>query len=185
VNGALRIRFVLLGAVCGLCGLCGCSGGAVDGGSGEGGGGYSFSGIYRDDVRTISVPVFENETFAHGLEIELTDAIIKEIHARTPWRVSASSGAGTRLNGRIISADLRKSTTNSRSGLVQELAVVTAVSFEWRDLRTDEIYVARENFRGVETFVPALGARERLETGQRATIDQLAREIVAQLRSSW
>ncbi|CAE7521291.1 ftsH2, partial [Symbiodinium necroappetens] len=143
-----------------------------------------FSGVYRDDIRTVSVPVFENETFAHGLEIELTDAIIKEIHARTPWRVDTSGGSTTRLSGRIVGADLKKSTTESRSGLVQELGVVVTVSFEWRDLRTDEILVARENFRGAETFVPALGAQERLETGQRATIDQLAREIVSELRSS-
>jgi hypothetical protein len=163
-------------ALNGLCVLFGCAGGDL--------GGYSFSGVYREDVRTIEVPVFENETFAHGLEVELTDAIIKEIHQKTPWRVSRGS-ADTRLSGRILASDLRKLTTDSTSGLVQEMAVVTSVSFEWRDLRTDEILVSRRDFRGAETFVPSRGARERLDTGQRASVDQLARQIVAQLRSSW
>jgi len=159
-------------ALCVLCALPGCAG-------------YSFSGVYREDVRTVAVPVFENNTFAHGLEVDLTDAIIKEIHRRTPWRVADTGTANTRLSGRINAADLRKLTTDDDSGLVQELAVVTSVSFEWRDLRTDEILVSRSGFRGAETFVPALGAQERLETGQRASVDQLAREIVSELRSSW
>jgi len=166
--------------MCCLAGLVGLSGCSADGSNG-----YAFGGAYREDIRTIAIPVFENETYAPGLEIELTDALIKEIHRSTPWRVTNTSAASTRLSGRIDSADLKKLTTNSRSGLVQELGVVIAVSFEWRDLRTDEILVSRHNFRGAETFVPARGARERLETGQRATVDQLAREIVAELRSSW
>ena len=166
-------RAAALVGLCVLAGLCGC----VDG--------YTTSGVYREDVRTIAIPVFENETFAHGLEVELTDALIKEIHASTPWRVASSAGANTRLSGRIESADLRRLTTNNASGLVQEMAVQLTVSFEWRDLRTDEILVTRRGFSAAETFVPALGARERLETGQRAAVDQMAREIVGQLRSSW
>ncbi len=172
----MRRRMQRLGWLAGLC--------ILSGFSGCGQSGYSFSGVYREDIQTVAVPVFENETFAHGLEVELTDALIKEIHASTPWRVSTVGGSNTRLSGRIESADLRRLTTNNTSGLVQEMAVQITVSFEWRDLRTDEILVFRRGFSAAETFVPALGAQERLETGQRAAIDQMAREIVGQLRSS-
>lgn len=40
--------------------------------------GYSFYAHSHDEtVRTVSVPMFQNPTFTRGIEVELTDAIIK------------------------------------------------------------------------------------------------------------
>lgn len=147
--------------------------------------GYALQSPYRDDVRTIAVPIFDNATFAHGAEAELTDAIVKEIHRTTPWRVTPLDRADTSLRGTITDADLRKLTTNSDSGLVESLAVQLTVSFEWKRLETGEVLVAKRNFRAGEAFVPARGGGERIEFGRSAAIDQLARDVVASLRSSW
>ncbi len=149
------------------------------------GGGYTFDSPYREDVRTVAVPVFDNGTFAHGLEAELTDAIIKEIHRSTPWRVTPMDRADTSLRGTITDAELRKLTTNSESGLVESMAVQLTVSFEWKMIESGDVLVARRNFRAGEIFVPASRAGERLEFGQSAAIDQMARDIVGSLRSSW
>lgn len=147
--------------------------------------GYSFKSSYRDDIRTIAVPIFENNTYEHGLELDLTEAIIKEIHRSTPWKVTSREMAETTLTGAITDADLRKLSTQRRSGLVQELAVDLAVRFEWREVRSGQVLVARRNFRAAEPFVPSRGAQERLEAGQRSAIDQMAKDLVAELRSSW
>ena len=149
------------------------------------GGGYSFDSPYRQDIKTIAVPVFANSTFAHGVEGELTDAIIKEIHRTTPWRVTGLDRADTSLRGAVTDADLRKLTTNSESGLVESMSVQLTVSFEWKRTETGDVLLARRNFKAGDIFVPASRAGERLEFGQSASIDQLAREIVASLRSSW
>lgn len=147
--------------------------------------GYSFSSTYREDIKTISVPIFENATFEHGMEAELTDAIIKEIHRTTPWRVAPRDAADTTLSGTITDAELRKLGTQDKSGLVQELAVELTVRFEWKENRSGKVLVARRNFRAAESFVPSNGAKERLEIGQRSAIDQMARDLVAELRSAW
>ncbi len=147
--------------------------------------GYSFSSAHREDIATIAVPVFENQTYAHGLETDLTDAVIKEIHRATPWRVTAGDRADTTLRAVITSADMRSLRKNPDSGLVQELAYVITVSFEWQDNRTGRALVSRRGFKAADTFVPAYGAQEKLELGQAATSDQLARDIVASLRSAW
>lgn len=160
------------------CLVGGCSGGG-------GGGGYTFDSPYREDVRTIAVPIFDNATFAHGAEGELTDAIIKEIHRTTPWRVTALDRADTSLRGTITDANLRKLTTNSDSGLVESMALQLTVSFEWKLVESGEVLVSRRNFRAGEIFVPASRAAERLDFGESASIDQMARDIVASLRSSW
>ncbi len=147
--------------------------------------GYALTSSYRQDVATIAVPIFENATFAHGLETQLTDAVIKEIHRSTPWRVTPPDRADTTLHAVITGADLRQMRKNPDSGLVQQLAYIVTVSFEWQDNRTGRALVSRKGFRGAETFVPATGSQERLEFGQASTADQLARDIVASLRSSW
>lgn len=149
------------------------------------GGGYTFTDAYRTDVRTVAVPVFENSTYSHGLEFILTDALIKEIHRTTPWRVAPTDAADTILSGTITSAEMRRLSRGRETGMAQEVAFEIAVTFEWKRSATGEVLVSRRNFRAADPFVPARGARERLNLGERSAADQMARDIVAELRSSW
>jgi hypothetical protein len=147
--------------------------------------GYELASTYRQDVETVHVPLFDNTTFFYDLEVDLTDAIVKEINRTTPWRATSSAAADTTLSGSITDAELANLTTANESGFVQESAYELAVAFEWRRGGTGEVLVARRNFRVAEPFVPARGANERIEVGQAAAIDRLARDIVAELRESW
>ncbi|MEC9372498.1 MAG: LPS assembly lipoprotein LptE [Planctomycetota bacterium] len=146
--------------------------------------GYTLESTFDQGVRSIAVPVFENETYNHGIEIRLTEAIIKEMRRNTPWEVR-SSGAATTLRGAVTGVGLRKLATNRDSGLVEELAVEIEVAFEWSDNRSGETLVAKRAYRGAGTFVPAHGVQERLATGEQAAIEALAQDIVSELRSTW
>jgi len=148
--------------------------------------GYVFASAQRgeEQTRTISVPMFENRTFHHGLEARLTEALIKRINRRTGWR-ARSSGAETELTGTITGVRLEKLSTDRDSGLVQEMALEITVDFEWADARTGEVLLARRSFRGVGTFLPTNEVRERIEIGQQGAVDALARDIVGELRSDW
>lgn len=148
-------------------------------------GSYAFDTGYRTDIQTVTVPIFGNGTQDTGIELELTEAIVKEIHRTTPWKVLSDPSAQTTLTGSVVSSTLRKLSTDGDSGLVRELAVDVAVTFEWKDTRSGEVLVARRNFRNAEPFAPALGASERIEVGRRAVVNELARSIVAELRTSW
>jgi hypothetical protein len=146
--------------------------------------GYSLRPAYDTGVRTIAVPVFENPTFYHGLEADLTEAIVKEIQARTPWVVVTGS-AETTLSGSITDLQMRPLTESRSTGLVEDVALVMTVDFEWRDARTGEYIVRRREFSATESFVPARPSNERLELGQQAVVQELARAIVSEMRSSW
>jgi hypothetical protein len=146
--------------------------------------GYSFKPAYNTQVRTVSVGMFENPTFYHGIEADLTDAIVKEIQQRTPW-VVVSEGADTRLTGTIADVTMRPLTTSRRTGLVEDVALTMTVSFDWQDARSGKPIVRRRNFAATESFVPARPSGERLELGEHAVVQELARAIVSELRSSW
>lgn len=147
--------------------------------------GYSFSSTYRTDISSVSVPVFDNQTFSYGLEAGLTEAIVSEIRRSTPWKVTDAEAAQTSLKGTITSVDMSRLSTARDTGLVEQLAVTITVEFTWKDNRTGRTLVARQNFQGSGTFVPAGGYRERLAVGEDDATQRLARDLVAELRSAW
>jgi hypothetical protein len=147
--------------------------------------GYAFAEPYDASVRTVGVPIFANQTFARGTELTLTDAIIKQIQQQTPWRVVSPERADTVIEGAITNAELGLLSNDPRTGLAEEQTYRLTVRYSWRDNRTGETRVARENFTATGVFAPARGAGERIESGQRDAIDELARDIVATMRSAW
>jgi hypothetical protein len=147
--------------------------------------GYAFSEPYDTDVSTVGVPIFQNQTFARGTEIALTDAVIKQIQQQTPWRVVSPDRADTTLEGVITNAELRTLSDDPQTGLAQEQVYRLTIRFVWRDNRTGETRVARENFAATGVFAPARAAGERIESGRRDAVDELAQSIVGSLRSSW
>lgn len=147
--------------------------------------GYAFATTYDTDISTIHVGGFGNDTFYHDLEFLLTDAVVKQIQASTPWRVTSAEYAQTTLTGKIVGAELTRLSTGRTSGLVQELAMVITIDYEWKDNRTGEVLVARKSFTSAEPFTPARGVGDRIEAGQNAAIAELARDVVESLRSNW
>ena len=55
--------------------------------------GYSQQEIYPDHVQTVAIPLFENRTFYQGVEFDLTEALVKEIELRTPYKVISNENA--------------------------------------------------------------------------------------------
>jgi len=146
--------------------------------------GYTAGGVWEES-RTVAVPVFENDTFEAGLGPELTDAVIKELNARTPWAVTRAGGAGTTLSGTITEVRRQNLTTGSTTGLVAEQAIIVQMDFQLVDNTTGETIVARRDLSAAGTFVPALPAGERTEIGRRAAVRALAKSLVDELRSGW
>ncbi len=49
--------------------------------------GYTTRPMYDLSIRTVYVPIFKNQTFNRGLEFQLTQAVIREIESKTPYKV--------------------------------------------------------------------------------------------------
>lgn len=146
--------------------------------------GYSFSSTYPRGIQTISIPVFDNYTFSPGLEVQVTEALIKEVQRSSGIRVSTGP-ADSLMTGVVTATQLRPLTVQPGTGLVQEVAVQITVDFDWKDNRTGKTIVSRRSFSASDTFVPAKPTGERLEVGQHAAVQRLARDIVAEMRTSW
>lgn len=146
---------------------------------------YGQASLWATDVRTIAVPIFENHTFSREVEFQLTDAVIKAIESRTPYRVAAQASADTILIGHVREVRLEQLSGSGLTGLGEEVVLSVTIDFEWRDLSTDEVRVARENFTGNGLFVPSAPTNERIEIGRLTAVEQLANDIVDTMQSAW
>lgn len=147
--------------------------------------GYAFDTTFDESIQSIAIPIFRNETTSRGLEVQLTEAVMKEVQHRTPWHLAPSDRADTTLVGVITSTQLSVLSDDPQTGLAQEQAVRITIRFEWRDNRSGDILVARDGYSAAGLFAPARNVGDRLEFGQRAAIDELARDLISDMRSGW
>ncbi len=147
--------------------------------------GYSFSSTFDESIRSVSIPIFRNETTSRGIETQLTDSIIQNVQSRTPWHLSESDRADTTLIGVITSTSLSVLSDDPQTGLVQEQALRVTIRFEWRDNRSGDILLARDGYAASAVFSPSRNVGDRIDVGYRSAIEQLAYDLVSDMRSSW
>ncbi len=145
--------------------------------------GYTVGNGFNPEIRTVSVPIFENDTFRRGIEVQLTEAVQKEIQKRTPYRLAKGLDADTRLTGKIVQT--RKDVLGeNRFDDPRELQISLMVVMKWENLRTGEVLAQQEvplspnaiPLSSQADFAPEVG--QSLATGTQDSLNQLARRIV-------
>lgn len=133
------------------------------------------------DVRTISVPVFANQTVANGTQTAMTEAVIRELLARTRFRVtpSADPGADAVLHGTILKelvTPLTYNTTTQQSSsfLITVVASVTLNSHGGAILYQNKNYVYRQQYQATNDLPTFLEEDP-------AAIERLSRDFARQL----
>lgn len=112
--------------------------------------GYKFLGydvgagaLYDQNIRTVYVPLFNNRAFQttpyRGFEIDVTQAVVREIGKTTTFRVTSDvNKADTELLGNIVS--IQKVVMNrNQQNQVREAEIAVWVDVVWRDLRDGTI----------------------------------------------
>jgi hypothetical protein len=125
--------------------------------------GYQLGGqaLYDSNISTIYVPVFKNRTFQttpyRGFEVDITQAVIDQIGAVTPYHVvSNPDNADTELIG-VLAAMGKQLYNRTQQNMVREGELQVRVDVVWRDLRNGKILSAPRKVRpstGVVTPAP-------------------------------
>jgi hypothetical protein len=159
----------------------GCNGYSTVGG--EPVGGYQWRSLYREDVRTVAVPIFASKDFRRGLEFSLTQAVIKQIESKSPYKVVPREKADTILEGEIEKVSLQTMSQDPVTAVPQENLYSVLVNFTWRDLRTGKIYTHRENFEETVEYYPTLAEGESIASQD--ALERLALAIVQEIQADW
>jgi hypothetical protein len=148
-------------------------------------GGYEMRSRYPAQYRTVAVTLFRNDTYDRPLNGQLTEAIIKEVQAMTPYHIASDARADTLLRGTVRRRDLQQLSKSVSTGLSEEMLYKVTVDWEWVDQRTGKVIVARDGFSASALFVPSRPSSEPTEIGRFAVVQNLATDIVANMQGNW
>jgi hypothetical protein len=153
---------------------------------------YQFGSrsLFRDDIRTVYVPVARNETFRHDLGPRLTEAVIRQIELRTPYKVTGDPSADSTLNIRVIGQS-KSVLTESASDDPRALDATVSTIVTWSDRRGSPLlqnHVSVDANLGTQLlqgnrFVPEAG--QSIQVALQDSIDDLADRIVSQMEMRW
>jgi len=179
---ARRHRFCRVAYVCFIAPLllAGCG---YSGVGSEPKGGYQWHSLYREDVKTVAVPVFTNKDYNRGLEFSLTQAVIKQLESKSPYKVVPRERADTILEGEIVKVTYYRQGQDPITAVPNEQLYTILINFTWRDLRTGQIYTNRQNFEQSAEYYPTLA--EGPFAGSQDAIEKLALAIVQEMQADW
>jgi len=146
--------------------------------------------LYRPDIRTVHVPVIQSESFRRYLGERLTEAVVKEVELRTPYKVVGPDEADSVLTVRLVS-DSKRILANNRFSEPRDIEADFFVQTNWVDRRGDLIMSHDDvpaapllvNLGQQTNFVPEGG--QSLVTAQQEAINKLAQQIVGQMELAW
>ena len=151
--------------------------------------GYRFGvdSLYAPDVHTVYVPMFESDSFRRNLGERLTEAVVKEIELKTPYKVVNSPDADSVLTGRLVN-ETKRVIVEDTNDQPRETEVNFVVHVSWADRKGDLIAADHQIQVPVEVaqsgkLIPEYG--QSVATAQQQAIDRIARQIVQLMESPW
>jgi hypothetical protein len=154
--------------------------------------GYRFGSatLFREDVRTIYVPIVRNDTWRPELGVQLTEALQRTIQQRTPYRLVNDPSADSVLTCRVT-GETKRVITETRTDEARAIDARVMVHLTWVDRRNNVLmenrFVPPDDiaflFAESADFVPEGG--QSIATAHLRAIDRLANEIVNQMEVRW
>lgn len=148
-----------------------------------GGCGYSHEALQPQNIRTVYVEMFQSKEFRRGIEMQLTEALRKEIDRGTPYRNAPKNRADTVLSGEILEVRQGVLGKNRPLDTPTELAATFVISYRWKDMRTGRILVENKEFTQTVEYVPPIG--EPFSVASEQAVNKLARRIVDSMETGW
>jgi hypothetical protein len=151
---------------------------------------FGAASLYPPDIQTVYVPVFESNSFRRNLSEWLTEAVCKEIEAKTPYKVVGTPQADSVLTAKLIS-DTKRVIIEDQFDFPREVETNIAVEVRWVNRRGDLVN------QGASVPLPqdlvllsAPGTQvaefgQSLSTAQLQSIKTLATQIVSLMEMPW
>ena len=141
---------------------------------------YTFSPSALGGIKSIAVPLFENQTLESGVAEKLTDALAEGFVADNTLRVVPEGRSDSILRGSVVSYS-RNAFTYDESEAVSEYIVRIEIDAEFVETKSDKI-IWEERFSNWGTY---LSVSETEITGQDNAIAKLVEDILNKTVKGW
>lgn len=143
--------------------------------------GYRTDTLFRHDIETVHVEIFESKEFRRDMEFRLTEAVKKRVATDTPYRVADRSKADTILRGELLEQRQAMFAPDFVTRTPRDMQLSLVLRMEWKDVRTGRVLADRPLLLESVDYLPPAGETEPF--AQAKAIDRLAAKIVAQMQT--
>jgi len=145
---------------------------------------YSFSGsTLPAHIKTVAVPLFEDQTAEFGIKEKLTDAIIGQITQDNTLKIADLRTADSLLKGNIVQLIDRPETYDAQER-VQSYRVYITIEVEFQDLKKRKV-LWKERLTQWGSYAAGTGGPEDRQVGIEEAIQKLAEDVLNRTVSSW
>lgn len=143
---------------------------------------YSFSGSsIPSHIKSVAIPIFENETAEFGIKEKVTDALLENFISENILKISDKKNADSIIRGTIMKITDVPFTFDENE-IVQEYRVTIYLNLVWHDqVKDNDLFDGKINGWGV---YPANSPEER-DDGIEKAIERLITEITNKTLSGW
>jgi hypothetical protein len=146
--------------------------------------GYSNQSLFPEDIETVYLEMFDNQTFRRGAEYELSDALSKRIEVETPYKiVSSRDRADTIMSGQIVSIGETALSTERETGLVLEKEVELTALVNWKNLKTGDLLIDNLSLSATASYSEY--QQQDIKYASNLAANNLARKIVELMEVKW
>ena len=136
------------------------------------------------EVKTIAVPAFRNETSRYKVEQVLTQAVVRELLARTRFRIQPEpAGSDAVLTGTVIQFWTTPVLVESSGGRTTSVSVAVRMRVKLTDRHTGKLLFENPDYHFSETYEISGDAATYFEESGPA-VERLGRSFAASLVSS-
>lgn len=144
--------------------------------------------LFSPGVETVGISIAGNDTFRRNLGERLTEALVREIENRTPYKVVPESRADTILNVRVV-ADEKSVTFLNDYADPREMVIGMSVQAQWIDRRTHSLRQSQNidtHALTISTNTPFIAeSGQSVATQQQRVLENLAERIVGMMEIAW
>ncbi len=146
--------------------------------------GYSTESLFPDDIGSVYLEMFENQSLERGVEYELTDALAKRIEADTPYKIiSSRDRADTLMSGQITSIGTAVLTGERQTGRALEKEVELQAIVSWKNLKTGELLLDSVSVSASATY--SEWQNQGFRYASTLAANNLAQKIVELMEKQW
>jgi hypothetical protein len=145
--------------------------------------------LFPPDIQTVYVPIVESASFRPDLGEALTEAIVKEIERRTPYKVVGSPSADSILSAKLIE-DTKRVIVENKFDEARSTEVNYQIRVTWINRKGDQIYNGAVPLppqfvqlgQGAN-YIPEFG--QSYTTSEMQIVEKLASQIVGLMEKPW
>jgi len=146
--------------------------------------GYSNESLFPQEVSSVCLEMFDNQSFRRGVEYELSDALAKRIEAETPYKViSSRDRADSVISGQIVSIDESVLSMERELGYALEKEVQLTAVVNWKNLKTGKLLIDNQSVRAQATFSEF--QMQDFSYASALAANKLAQKIVELMQKKW